>query len=376
MVFLLAMVIFTQLIASGLTYMQNRQVSYQASQLIDNLVLSTGTPSNWGQSLLQPQAFGLQSPGYSSNYLTPFGPIRLLPAGAQVNGTGGPFTDLNLGQGAALLFPTRGILSYSTLLQRTGLSGVYQFSLSMRPALTLKLTQTAANPVTFSATVSGQGGPAYSARIKAQLYFVPRGSLTPSISSLYGEALTDTMGVASLSFPLDVTQNSYSLIASASLGGLVTSGFASNLVNSTIMLKPSIIDYAKGTVALLHHCDLNINNFNCSASSYNSTLLVPTPDNTLSQIILPNSTGTLTQGLPAYMTLPTNNPGILLTSFSGMSSSGRVSGIILMPWGFNMLGLSTTLGGTPASGQTVGVATRIVLIGTIGYFLTLTLWRG
>src|SRR5712692_8997317 len=81
LIFIVAMGIFTQIIVSGLTYMGNQQVYLQTGELIDNIVFSTGTPSTWGQSFVAPPAFGLQWAGYSSFYLTPFGPVRMLPSG-------------------------------------------------------------------------------------------------------------------------------------------------------------------------------------------------------------------------------------------------------------------------------------------------------
>ena len=353
--------------------MGNQQVYLQTGDLIDNIVFGTGTPSNWGQSFVSPPVFGLQWASYPSFYLTPFAPVRLLTPGSNLTTSQGTYTNFIMPQGAGLLFPTAGLLPYSSILPLTGLSSGYGFKLALSPAVTVQIQSTSLNPVTFKFTVRGLGGPAYNARIKASIYYVSNSSTTPSILTRYAENSTDATGSGSISFAVNAGLNNYALVANAVVGGVVGTGFMSNLQSSLSLVNPAISNYLNGNILLYHSCLLGLSSV-CTSLQYNATFLVPTQNSTMRPVVPVNSTGTIGIVSPAGLQLPTTSPGLLLVSFAATGST-HFAGIVAMPWGINSLGLPLNFGGTPSSKQAVGVASRSVIIGYIDYMLTLTLWR-
>ncbi len=70
--------LFTQTLQSAILYQQNRHVSFKASDLLDNILLSPGHPYNWGKTNLTLSIFGLQEPGKSGYIVSPFALMRLI----------------------------------------------------------------------------------------------------------------------------------------------------------------------------------------------------------------------------------------------------------------------------------------------------------
>ena len=80
-VFLAAILLFVglfgQIVQPAITYQQNQAVATKCSDLLDNMLLNPGSPSNWGQENSTPTCFGVQDPEFTQYQLSAFSLMRL-----------------------------------------------------------------------------------------------------------------------------------------------------------------------------------------------------------------------------------------------------------------------------------------------------------
>ena len=63
--FLIFIGLFSQTMQTGIAYERHNALPTKTSDLLDNILLNPGIPSNWGQSDTAIVGFGLQDPDYS-----------------------------------------------------------------------------------------------------------------------------------------------------------------------------------------------------------------------------------------------------------------------------------------------------------------------
>jgi len=387
--FLSAMMLFIGLfistIQTGITYQQNNAVASRCSDLIDNILLSPGIPSQWGQTDDAPAGFGLQDAGFTQYQLSPFSLMRLRSSmGATVNYamTGQYYSNISMGFGQSLLVPHSQALNYSAVSSLLGVNGSYGFSLTLTPILNITISPQLQNPLTFSIGVTGPGFPLANANVECYLITVDcqvEGTY-PQYQNRTGSAVTDSAGNASLSFSgVDGSTTSFALIACAHQSGLVGMGYYSKVLYNTSYVIPLVSSIENETAILAHSWDVTGEGDSDAALYYNATFIVLAADFNFLEMRLSNSTGSaagllLSGQVPelAYdtLTLGTHSSGILVVSYS----AGAETGIVVMPWGLSSLAFPVTFGGDPSSRNWVAVDLRQVMVGGIAYQAKLSVW--
>lgn len=367
---------FNGIVVAGLNYLQLRDVSIAASDLIDNMLLTPGSPSNWGQLNSQPLAFGLQNPGFKSYSLSPFDPLRMMQPSGTILVSGVNYSTFVLPGGETMFQPTLSLVTYSTALKISGLNGLYGFRLNLAPTLNVTITPTSMNPLTFTISVSGPGGPTYNAIIGFTVFYIPSNVNTnnvPPVYTLFTKVTTNTLGQATVSFPFDGSTTAYNGLATISAGGLLATGSISNTNFSQVKMWPVINNISNGTGEMIHQCTYQ-NNPPCGKYFYNASLYIPASDGTLQPIQITGGTGSVTPGSPGVFQFPLNQPGIVVVGYDGPGLS-KGAGFFILPWGANTLGLSLTFGNNPPSTPAVASVRRAALMGLMHYQAVLTLWK-
>jgi hypothetical protein len=393
-VFLVAIVLFVslfgQMVQPALTYQQNKAVATKCSDLLDNMLLNPGSPSNWGQENSAPTSFGLQNPEFTEYESSAFSLMRLNPATGNIveyskTALNVYYNELTSGSGTFLFTPAAQALNYSTAQTLLGINGTYGFQLTLTPDISVTVTDTTASqagsPLHLSISVMGTGFPFVDATINYCLILVSlpsSGSQYPSYTILNGVNSTNQQGMAYETFP-SVTNDAnqvYAFVAYAQLNGIVGVGY---FVHDTITAQsvvPLVQNMGSQTVALANSYDLNNSGPAGSSLKYNATFVISKTDYTLNELSLgsSNSTGTVISGVgnpSPTISMPTSSTGILIVTYQVSSTQG---GIVMMPWGVNSLAFSVAFGGNPQLQQWAASDMRQVTVGNVAYQAKLSLW--
>lgn len=376
--------LFNQTIQTAILFQRHRYLANRCSDLLDNILLNPGTPSNetihWGKSNGTPTSLGLQDPEFSGYRLSPFSLMRLNSATGpplHYSKTGLYYCNVTAGFAQFLLIPYDEIVNYSIARTLLGISNTYGFQLSITPIITVSVTETRPNPLRLAVYAMGTGSPLSNANISYCLITVEADGAFPAYSARYGAALADSQGSILLDFPdIDGTQESYVLIAYAQLSGLIGMGYYEHVTHDSSYVIPLVSDFDKKEIAITHSYDVQ-GHGDSAEVSYNATFLLLTEDFTLREMPLSNCTGKINSGMgqPYYtISIPTDTPGILLITYK---KSPNESGVVLMPWGLSSLAFSVAFGENPlrnAINEWVATDVRQVIVNDIAYQAKLGLW--
>ncbi len=389
-IFLAAIVLFVslfgQIVQPAINYQQNQAVATKCSDLLDNMLLNPGSPSNWGQENSAPTGFGVQDPEFTEYQASPFSLMRLSSAtGNLVEYDNPPNTyyinGTSPGAGALLLTPNAQALNYSTALTLLGINDTYGFQLTLTPDITVAITENqACSPLSLSISVTGTGFPLAGATINyclIQVNLAQTDAQYPSYTIQNGVTTTLQQGIASATFSSVTNSNQvYAFIAYAHLDGLVGVGYHTRVSPTDQYVVPIVQNMASQEVALVHNYDLNTPLPDGSPLRYNATFVILTEDYTLSALSLgPSSivTDTVSPGNPQYVFLPTCTTGILIVTYQQQGSSTQ-GGVVMMPWGISSLAFPVTFGGNPQQQTWVATDMRQVTINNVAYQAKLSLW--
>jgi hypothetical protein len=379
--------LFSQTIQTGINYQLHRAVSSKCSDLLDNMLLSSGIPPEWGGTSNPPEGFGLQAVEFTQYQLSPFSLMRLQSStGTPVhyNMTGQTYSNVTMGFGQSLLVPYSETVNYSTASKLLGINASYGFSLTLAPIVKVTISQTQAAPsLGLSIAVSGPGFPLANANVDYCLITVQtqgEGSY-PTYSISYGSSVTDNSGVASVSFAgFNGNAEAYAFVACAHVSGLVGLGYYEHVLYDKSYVIPFISSFADRTAILAHSWDVVGGDDPDAAIQYNATFVVLSEDFKLREMPFANETGSavglLNSGQDpqhAYdtLTIGTNNPGILIVTYS---KSATDRGIVVMPWGIGSLAFPITFGGTSNNTSWVAIDIRQVMVNGIAYQAKLSVW--
>jgi hypothetical protein len=382
---LLFISLFNQTIQTAILYQQHRSLATKASDLLDNLMLSPGIPVNWGKSNVTPTGFGLQDPEFTQYRISPFSLMRLqssLGSPVYYSKTGLYYSNVTMGFGNFMLIPYTKAINYSTVGKLLGVNGSYGFQLTIKPLVTVSISETQAKtPLTISVSVTGTGFPLANAMVTYSFLTVTltgQGSY-PSYTTKYGSALTDETGSALFTFPEVTDENtSYAFIAYAHMSGLVGVGYHQRVSSQKQYIIPFVDDLATRRVLIAHSYDVHYYGPPEAELSYNATFILLTEDFTLREMPMDNSTtgkvGKVNygQGKPyGNITIPTYNPGILVITYRKSATEG---GVILMPWGLSSLAFPVVFGDSPFGKEWVTTDIRQVTVNGVAYQAKLALW--
>lgn len=387
MVFLGALLLFISLFSgtlqTAISYQRHRYLATKCSDLLDNILLNPGIPSDWGKSNVTPSVFGLQDPEFTQYRLSPFSLMRLQSSVGEpvyYSRTGATYSNITIGLSNFLLVPYSETVNYSTVSRLLGINGTYGFQLTITPIVMVSIEEVQQkNPLILSVNVTGAGFPLANANISYCLLTVSGGGggSYPSYAVKYGNVVADAAGSVLLSFTEVKQKVSYVLVVYAYLGGLMGIGCYEQVTYEGCYIIPFVDDFASGRILIAHSYDVHSIG-DTAEVKYNITFVVLTEDFTLRNIPLENSTGSLTYGVGwpyAYVTIPEdlkNNPGILVVSYR---KSATETGFVLMPWGISALAFPVVFGGDPSGQEWVATDIRQVTINGVAYQAKLALWN-
>lgn len=378
--------LFSQSIQTAVLYQSQRAVSLKCSDLLDNILLTLGTPPDWGQTNDAPTTLGLQAPESAQNALSPYSLMRLAPqAGNTMNysRTNTLYSYTNVAFGESLYVPVDKTLSYDTALKLLGIDGTHGFQLTIAPTISVSITELQLSPLNLAIDVTGVGSSLANAEISYNFIDVSiRADGYPAYTIIHGNTTTNKVGSTTISLPsFDGATDSYALIVYARLNGLVGVGYHSHVLYDADYIVPLVSDFRTRQIIIAHSWDINGGTTTPSAITFNSTFVIPAGDFTLREISVANSTSKIAGTLdpngssPLYeFALDADNPGILVATYGKSGGSIQESGIVVMPWGIGSLPFWSTFGGDPATQSSVATDIRQVMINGLAYQVKLSLW--
>ena len=125
--------LFNQTIQTATIYQQNRATANKASDLLDNILLNPGIPTNWGQNDENITGFGIQDPEFTQYKISPFSLMRLASTTqtpVYYPKTGIEYNNITIGSKNFLLVSNNSALDYSTVSNLLGINNIYGFQLS------------------------------------------------------------------------------------------------------------------------------------------------------------------------------------------------------------------------------------------------------
>jgi hypothetical protein len=365
--------LFNQTLQTAISYQSHRNLATECSNLLDSMSLN---PGNWSGSI--PTSFGLQDPEFDQYRLSPFSLMRLLSSAgnaAYYSVTGEWYSNVSWGVGGGYLLVQEGYcINYSTASKLLGTNGTYGFQLTISPTMTVNIREVQLNPLALQVQVLGPGLPLSNTTLNYLMFWTSN----PSGGALStGNATTDSLGLSYFTFPqirVDNNQTAYTFIVKANVGGLYGIGYASReVVTNSGNIMPFIESYANGTVLLAHKWGKNDPGSGVPALNFNATFyLLPDSFSPIKVDIL-NSTQVVNfgAGIPFYaVQIPTSNAGFLIVTYW----SGNNYGMVVMPWGIGVIGLSVVFGDNPNGKEWVATDMRQVLVGDVAYQEKLALW--
>jgi hypothetical protein len=379
--------LFSNTMQTGVTYERHRDLSTKTSDLLDNILLTPGSPANWAQTDNAVNGFGLQDPDYSQYKLSSFSPMRLYSTSQSpiyYPRTNTYFSNSSSGSGSYLLSPSTKSLNYSTVSKLLGINGTYGFQLTLTPTMTVSVEKTSiGTPLTLSVNVAGTGFPFASTPLSYSLLLVTHDSSDyPSYTIVKGLTATDSAGSAQLVFSgIDGDSQTYALIAYSYLSGFKGTGCYVHVpLSNSKSVVPLIDSFQNRNVLLAHGDSIGQPPAHPSYSelTYSASFAIISEDYSLRGVSLdqPTSTGKVVYGSSIEQTFSSitvpNNDGILIITYK--DSVGEY-GLSLMPWGIGSMGIPLTFGGTSQGRDWVTTDLRQVSIGDISYQAKLELWN-
>ena len=379
--------LFSQTMQTGVAYERHRDLSTKTSDLLDTILLTPGSPSNWAKTDSAIVGFGLQDPDYSTYKLSSFSPVRLYSTSQSpvyYPRTNAYYSNLTSGFGSYLYSPSTKSLNYSTASKLLGINGTYGFQLTLTPTMTVSVEKTSVGaPLGLSVSVAGTASPVANAPLSYTLLLVSHNTDDyPSYTTVKGLTVTDSTGTAQLVFPgIDGESQTYALIVYSNIGGLKGTGCYVHMPPSVTKSVVPLIDSFQNRNILLAHGD-SVGQPpvppSYSELKYTASFAILAEDYSLRDVSLeqPTSTGTLVYGSGpeqefASITVP-NNDGILIVTYK--DTAGEY-GMVLMPWGLGSMGFPLTFGGNSQGRDWVTTDMRQVSIGDISYHAKLELWN-
>jgi hypothetical protein len=378
---LLFISLFNQSLQTAISYQQHRNLAAKCSDLLDGMLLTPGIPSNWGKGNCTPTGFGLQDPEFTQYKLSPFSLMRLMSSSGTplyYDPTKSYYSNITMGFGNFLLVPYALAINYSTTAKLLGVNNTYGFQLTIKPVITVSITEThAANPLILNMEVVGTGFPLSNATVSwCFLKINEKGDQSsPSYTSFFSTTYTDEDGYASLTVDNVDLNDSYALIAYAHISGLIGIGYHERITGYKRYVIPLVDSFEDKRVLLAHSYDVHNQGPPESSVFYNATFVMLTEDFTLREMPMENATGKIvyghgTQKTYQNLTIPTYNPGILILAYQ----SNNEYGFILMPWGISSMAFPVVFGHDPFGQEWVATDMRQVIVNGIAYQATLALW--
>jgi len=372
--------LFNQTIQTAVIYQNHRATATKASDLLDSMLLNSGTPSTWSRTDASPTGFGLQDPEFTQYKLDAFSLMHLNPSsGASVSyskvgdSAGTVYSNMSAGPGSYLFMPQASTVNFSSAQKMLGVNGTYGFQLTLTPTITVSISNisTLQDPLTLLIHVEGTGFPLANAQVSYKLFLLS--NPYPSFTVINGAIVTDSQGSATKSFNGVSSSQSYAFIASVHLSGLNGVGYCVRSPMQDPYVVPLIGNMSSNQVILAHSDYIEHVNSAETILSYNTTMVNFNSQDFTLQGLQVNGTGDVTNG-DGYdrgqVTL-SNDPGILIIAYNSTATQG---GFSLMPWGLSSLPYTVTFGGDPTNQEWVSTDMRQVTVNRVAYQAQIAIW--
>jgi hypothetical protein len=391
-IFLAAILLFINLFGqtnqTAIVYEEHKAIATKCSDLIDNMLLNPGNPSEWGKNTCSPNGFGLQDPEFTQYQISPFSLMRL------ASHTGDPvrydktspninYNNITISFGNSLFMPESAIFNYSSALKLLGINNTYGFQLTLTPVVSVSIGHDYEEGyLRLNMNLAGIGFPFAEAIINSCLVKIslPASDAEyPSYTLITNTTKSDERGFASIDFTGLTDENeAFGFIVFAHLSGLVGAGSYVHVSSSDEYVVPLVNDLSRQEVILSHNYDLNSFNPLSSSLKYNVTFIGLTEDFSPREmpITSSNTTGILTSGYGnpfINVTIPTYTPGILVVSYQQWGNPAK-GGVVVMPWGLGSLGFPVAFGGNPQLQEWVATDIRQIVVNHVTYQAKLSLW--
>ena len=384
--YIVSIVIVTALLTSSIlltaedlnrasVYLQDQQISYEAADILNNILQNSGSPVDWGQTNSTPISFGLNKPFAEymmPSSLSPFTPMRLMKTDEVIIYDGIEYRNLTA-EHTNLFLRLSEYLDYDQAADLLAVDTLFGFQVSMRPILDISIVQLEANPLKVGISLQGLSGTVVGALLNASLFHVIKDTPYPSISTpLEGHAVSDITGSAEIEFPsVNATEMLYMVLVKANLGGISGIGYYTNAYSKDSPLLPIVTGYQEGEVSLVHRKNIAASYSYAGDVYYNLTFINQAGETAFRSVTLGMAYGTVNMTAPGLVSLSVGNPGILLVS----SKTETEYGLTAMPWGITPFCLSMTYGADPINKKTVVTKSQSVSINGLSYQIELALWR-
>jgi len=373
-VFLAALLLFigfyNQMNQTAITYQYHTFIATKCSDVLDSMLLNSGSPSNWGisdSSTKNLTFFGLQDPEFQEYRLSSFSVMRLLSSSSQ------QYNNISWNvNGGYLLVQSSECIDYQNVTSILGINGTFDFQLSIMPTITMNISQVSSNDLKLEIQTSGTGFPLSNAYVNFLMFWAttgPSGNYPVLNYNFTSNTIqTDSSGTGYVEFPSLTNTTAFCFIAEANTGGIYGTGYLSqDTVTSNGNLIPYIESYDGGnaTVMLAQNPQMGMGNLYFNASFYAlPNNFVPAQAGNFVGVV--NST-TSNQNL----TVQTDNQtGFLVIAYG----DGSQCGIVITPLGVDSTGTSVTFGANSSEKNWVATDLREVLIGNIAYQVKLSMW--
>jgi hypothetical protein len=387
-IFVAAVFFFSATVTNGVAYATQRNYAANAQNLFDYILLSPGSPADWGYTSTQPTSFGLAQQAAPQYTLSQGAVLRITPM-QPININGKTYYYLNMG-GVAIIEPQNYYVNYTYAKQLLGINGQYEFQLTLTPAINVSVVkQPSTSGTVFQVTVIGYGGePIAGAQINAILVYAKQQSSKSGNSYNVGlqaySNTTDTLGQATIDVNIPTQSTSYYLLVQASSAGVTGEGYYSSNQLGTALANISVYP-GSSTVNLTQHCAISTSP-PCGEDNYNITLLVTSGGNHYSLIPVcacpaqnQNGNGSCLnagKGSPyAKATCPGSfYNGFIVVAIAQRGQPNLQPQLLIAPISPQLFGVHVVYGYSPQGSVSAVTLTRIVDIGGISYVATFTYW--
>jgi hypothetical protein len=373
--------LFNQTIQTAIIYQRHRATATKASDLLDNMLLSSGIPVNWGQTDANITGFGLQDPEFTQYKLSPYSLMRLRssvgdPVYYEV--TGQWYSNVTIDDRNFMLVPYNLALDYSTVTRLLGINNTYGFQLTLTPIVSVSIEETQlANSLKLDIEVSGVGFPLSYATLSYCFLKVGSRGNDPYYAISFDTVTADDSGSKSITIDDVDEDDSYSFIVYARISGLLGMGYHQRTDDDEDYVVPFIDSFEDGRVLLAHSYNVQEDAHPESTVFYNATYVLLTEDFTLREMPVTTDNNKVVYGHGSdqtfgTLTIATNNPGILIITYK--TQGVNQDGVVLMPWGISSLAFPVTFGGDPSKQEWVATDMRQVTVGGIAYHAQIAVW--
>ena len=384
LVFIAGVFFFTSAVTNGLAFSNQQNAAQQAENLLDYVLLTPGSPANWGQASSAPLALGLASPTSQTEYsLSQYSLMRLLVpnASATLNFKGVNYESVYLGGYDYISAPSSYFLNYSYAKTLLNITRAYEFRLTVRAALNVSISELSTSKYSVS-VVSSSGSPVVGANVMASLVYGISGkgsNPVPHVGISTATGTTGPQGTATLSFSVSPSGvGEYYVVAQVESGGLTGEGY--HYFNSASQPLTYIL-YNAGApnqVTVVQHCAISTSP-SC-ATDYINVSIADLSDGANTQTQLTCNVTKINPGKGGGDSGDNSTcKGTILGGFIVVTSQRSGKGpnsypaVQLFPIDF-AVGLATQFGGNPTGSPDAVTTSRVVLVAGISYVVSLVYW--